>query len=146
MPAPSAAPGPPVVLFDGECGLCQACVRLLLRWDRAGRLRFAPLQSPPAQEFLRAAGLPTEDFDSLVFAPDWRVRRPASYRLRTDGLLAALAVIGGTGREVANLRALPGWLRDGLYRVVARSRHRLFGRSRAHWVRPEWADRFLAGP
>lgn len=136
-------PAQPVILFDGECGLCQACMRLLLRWDRAGRLRFAPLQGPPAQAFLRARGLPTDDFDSLVFVPDWSRRATGPYLLRTDGLLAAVAELGGVGRELANLRALPRGLRDGLYRVIARSRHRVFGRGRAGWIRPEWADRFL---
>lgn len=134
----SARPGPlPVLLFDGECGLCQACVRFLIRIDEHERLRFAPLQGSQAQAYLRAQGLPTRDFDSLVFVPDWSDRRVGAYRLRTDGALAACAVVGGVGREIANLRALPSWLRDALYRVVARSRYALFGSARA--------DRWTAG-
>ena len=49
----------PVLLFDGTCGLCNRCVRLLLRLDRRARLHFAPLQSAPAQAYLRTHGLPT---------------------------------------------------------------------------------------
>lgn len=120
----------PVLLFDGECGLCQACVRLLIRLDRAGRLRFAPLQGPPAQAYLNGQGLPVRDFDTLVFVPDWDQPGRGAYRLRTDGLLAACAVVGGVGRELANLRALPRGLRDTLYRIVARSRYALFGAAR----------------
>ena len=66
---PDSAKAPdrrPVLLFDGECGLCNGVVRFLLRQDTAARLHFAPLQSGPAQEYLRAQGLPTADFDSLV--------------------------------------------------------------------------------
>jgi predicted DCC family thiol-disulfide oxidoreductase YuxK len=40
---PVAATGP-VLFFDGECGLCNRVVRLMLRLDRRGRLRYAPLQ------------------------------------------------------------------------------------------------------
>src|SRR4051812_37486572 len=47
----------PVLFFDGECGLCNRVVRLLLRLDTRGRLRFAPLQGPVAQDYLRAHGL-----------------------------------------------------------------------------------------
>lgn len=141
MDAPDAGgtgrSGPqPVLLFDGECGLCQACVRFLVKLDEHRRLRFAPLQGAPAQAYLRAQGLPTRDFDSLVFVPDWTRPAPGAYRLRTDGALGACAVAGGVGRELANLRALPAWFRDAIYRVVARSRFALFGPARPH----RWSD------
>lgn len=138
MPLPPLLPAPavarsaarPVLLFDGECGLCQACVRMLIRLDPAGRLRFAPLQGAPAQAYLRAQGLPVRDFDTLVFVPEWNRPAPGDYRLRTDGLLAACAVVGAVGRELANLRALPASFRDLIYRAVARSRYALFGAAR----------------
>ncbi|HVO09767.1 MAG TPA: DCC1-like thiol-disulfide oxidoreductase family protein, partial [Vicinamibacteria bacterium] len=42
--APSRPGGAaPVLFYDGGCGLCHLSVRLLLRLDRRGRLRFAPL-------------------------------------------------------------------------------------------------------
>ena len=67
----------PVLLYDGECGLCAAVVRAMLREDAAARLRFAPLQGAAAQDYLRARGLPTSGFDSLVFVPDWE--RPEAF-------------------------------------------------------------------
>lgn len=135
----------PVLLYDGECGLCQRVVLALLRADRAGRLRYAPLQSAPAQAYLRAQGLPTEDFDSLVFVPDWDDPVPGAYRLRTDGALAAVAVAGGGWRMLAWLRFVPRGLRDPGYRLVARTRHALFGRGRPVALSdPAWAGRFLA--
>lgn len=134
----------PVLLYDGECGLCNGIVRLLLRSDRQGRLRFAPLQGAAAQGYLRARGLPTTDFDSLVFVPDWEAPERSAPRLRTDGVLAAAAEVGGGWRLVAWLRVLPVWLRDALYRLVARSRHALFGKYRpAPLPDPAWAERFL---
>lgn len=135
----------PVLLFDGECGLCHACVRFLLRVDRAGRLRFAPLQGAAAQEFLRAQGLPTADFDTLIFVPDWRRREVVgSFLVRTDGVLAAVAETGGWAAAFAELRAIPRGLRDGVYRVVARLRYRVFGRYvPTPLARPGWRGRFL---
>lgn len=135
----------PVLLFDGDCGLCQRVVRLLLRLDRAGRLYFSALQSPSAQGFLRAHGLPTKDFDSLVFVPDWGHRSEPEFLLRTDGAIAALRACGGRGRALAALIAIwPKTWRDAGYRVIGRWRYRLFGPWRP---RPlpcaEWAARFL---
>lgn len=134
----------PVLLFDGECGLCHRCVRLLLRLDRRGRLRFAPLQSPAAQAYLRAQGLPVADFDSLVFVVDWAAAAPP--RLRTDGVLAALRLCPGAGRMLAAVLGLvPGRWRDAGYRFIARWRYRIFGEWRPRpLARPQWAERFFA--
>ena len=134
----------PVLLYDGQCGLCNRLVRLLLRSDKAGRLHYAPLQSEPAQKYLRAQGLPTQDFDSLVFVPDWTDQRLGVYRLRTDGALSAAAEVGGIGRLVSWLRILPGWLRDPFYQLIARTRYALFGTYRpSPLAKPEWKTRFL---
>jgi len=117
----------PVLLFDGECGLCLRCVRLLLAKDRRGRLRFAPLQGEAAQRFLRERGLPTEDFDSVIFVLNWTKRLTVEPLYRTDALLAAMQEAGGIWRAVTWLRVLPGTWRDGAYRWMARWRKRFFG-------------------
>jgi predicted DCC family thiol-disulfide oxidoreductase YuxK len=140
-------PRKPVLLFDGECGLCNAVVRFLIRRDWHARLRFAPLQSVPAQAYLRAQGLPTRDFDSIVFVADWDNPAKGAYLLRTDGALAALREIGGIWRALAGLRAIPAPLRDPFYRLIARTRYALFGAYRPKPLpKPEWAARFLEPP
>lgn len=142
---PSHRPAQPVLLYDGECGLCNAVVRFLLRRDRRGRLKFAPLQSAPAQAYLAAQCLPTQDFDSLVFIPDWHHPVRGTALLRTDGALAAFAELGGGWSIIAKLRVLPRWLRDPFYKVVAKTRYALFGEYKPRPLpNPAWAERFLA--
>lgn len=134
----------PVLLYDGECGLCNWIVRRLLQSDQAGRLHYAPLQSEPAQAYLRSQDLPTEDFDSLVFVMDWNNPDVYPPLLRTDGALAAAAEVGGLWRLVTWLRVLPAWLRDPCYKLVARFRYTLFGEYRPSPLPdPAWARRFL---
>jgi predicted DCC family thiol-disulfide oxidoreductase YuxK len=143
-PANNDPPGP-VLFFDGECGLCNRVVRALLRFDRAGRLRFAALQGASAQAYLRAHGLPTQDFDTLVYVPDWARRDRPEFLLRSAGVLAALRVTGAAGRVLAAiLRVFPAGLRDAVYRVVGHWRYRIFGPWKARPLpRREWAARFL---
>lgn len=138
MMAPHGA-GDPVLLFDGECGLCSALVRLLLRIDRRGALRFAPLQGPAAQAYLKAQGLPTRDFSTLVFVDDW----PGPGRaLRSAGVAAALRACGGVGRPLgAIVAAMPQSLGDAAYQAVARLRRRLGGVPPP--PRPGWTKRFI---
>jgi predicted DCC family thiol-disulfide oxidoreductase YuxK len=140
----SAANPAPVLLYDGECGLCNFIVRLLLRTDRKRRLRFAPLQGEKGQAYLRIWGLPTDDFDSLIFVPNWDVPDRSEPLLRTDGALAAAAEVGGIWRLVTWLRVLPAWLRDPFYKVVARTRYALFGEYKPTPLPdPAWAERFI---
>ena len=111
----------PVLLFDGACGLCQRMVRVLIWLDRKGRLRFAPLQGQAAQVYLRERGLPTEDFETLIYVPDWGRRAVVGHLVRTAGALAALRVTGGVGAR-------------GLAAVVALLRR--VSNMAQHWVGP----------
>src|ERR1700744_4904114 len=87
---PSVKTPSPVILFDGECGLCNRATRLLMRWDNWGRLRYAPLQGYAAQRILRMHGLPRREFSSLVLIRDWDHPERPDYALRTDALILAL--------------------------------------------------------
>jgi len=134
----------PVLLYDGECGLCNAVMRFMLRHDRHGLLCFAPLQGRTGQAFLQAQGMNTKDFDSLVFIENL-TRGDTRFFLRTEGGLCALAEMGGGWRRVAILlRHVPLTWRDGVYRLVGRVRYRVFGSYRPTPLpNPEWARRIL---
>ena len=146
MTPPPHGDSGPVLFFDGECGLCNRLVRLLLRLDRGGRLRYAPLQGPTAQGYLRAHGLPTADFDTIVFVPEWQRRAQPEYRVRTAGVIGALRAVGGIVATflAAVLWIFPAPVRDAGYRVVGHWRYRVFGPWRPRPLpRPAWAARFL---
>ncbi|MBI5770130.1 MAG: DUF393 domain-containing protein [Verrucomicrobia bacterium] len=131
-------------MFDGECGLCVRIVRWLLRIDARGTLRFAPLQGRAAQAFLRAHGLPADDFDSLVFVADWAGGNApeAAIARRTDGVIAALRAVDAR-RRAACLAIWPRPVRDLGYRLVARWRRRIFGAGAVRSVPAQSAARFL---
>jgi predicted DCC family thiol-disulfide oxidoreductase YuxK len=135
----------PVLLYDGECSLCNGVVRFMLRHDRAGALCFATLQSGEGQAFLRGHGLPDRDFDSLVFVPDWDARQSGAYLLRTTGALAAFSEMGSPWSALSGLRFIPALLRDAVYKLISRTRYALFGEYRPRPLeKPEWEKRFLA--
>lgn len=129
-----------MLLFDGECGLCQASARFVLHHDPQKTIGVATLQGETGQQLLRRLGLPTDDFDSLVYLPDGG---GSAFRLRTDGVIAVLERLTGWRRFAGKMLAgVPRAWRDGGYRLVARMRHRVFGDPRSGALdRPEWADR-----
>jgi len=119
---------------------------LLLRLDRRAGLRFAALQGSAAQAYLRAHGLPTKDFDTLIYVPDWSQRDRQDYLLRTNGVIAALRTTGSRPARLlaAVIAIFPASIRDAGYELFGRWRYRIFGPWQPRPLpRPEWAARFL---
>ena len=73
FPLPHLSAGDRVILFDGECVLCRRLIRGLIRIDSHQRLRLATVQSPPGQDLLRWAGLPTDDFNTIAYIAQGQV-------------------------------------------------------------------------
>ncbi len=116
-----------VVVFDGQCGLCDQVVRWLLKRDRADRMRFAPRTHPALRELLALQGVESMPETVLVIAgagtDGERVLQ------RSDAVLRCLKELGGVWGVAATLGAgIPRALRDGAYRVIARNRYRVWGR------------------
>lgn len=132
-----------VIVFDGVCVLCNGWVRFLLRHDRRRRYRFAAMQGEAGRRLLAANGLDPDDPVSFLLIEHDRGATP---RISTDttAIRRVLAGLGGFWR-VAHLAALlPAFMRDPLYRLVARNRYRLFGRHDACMVPgEEERERFL---
>lgn len=112
--------GERILFFDGVCGLCNRSVDRLLRMDRKGMLRFAPLQGSTAQERL-PAGL-ADALETVVYFRDGQVLQ------RSDAALRLLIDLGGWRRIHTVLFLIPRALRDAVYRWIARNRYRWFGK------------------
>lgn len=117
----------PIVLFDGVCNLCNGFVQFVLRHerDREPRLRFAALQSTVGSELLTAHGLDPASLDSVVLIEG------GTARTCSDAVLGVLRHLRAPWRLARIFGVLPRFVRDAGYRVVARSRYRLFGKKDA---------------
>ncbi|MDB4948098.1 MAG: yuxK [Gemmatimonadetes bacterium] len=142
-PPAAARPGdpgaPPVVLYDGVCGLCNGMVGFTVKHDRAARYRFAALQSDFGRERLRGMGLPEDALDTVVLVKDGR-----GY-VKSRAVLEIARGLGMPWRLAAAGAVVPSGLADGVYAWVARNRYRWFGRHDACPIpSPEVRSRFIA--
>jgi predicted DCC family thiol-disulfide oxidoreductase YuxK len=103
-----------VILYDAECGFCRMAVARILAWDRAGRLRPAPLQGPEADRLLPGLA-PEEKLAS------WHL--VIGGQVHSGGAAAAplLRLLPGGRPPAFLLGAFPG-MTDRAYRLVARNR------------------------
>ncbi len=135
----SVEPTAAVLLIDADCVLCNRAAQFFIRHDPAARLRFAALGSPAATALLAAHHLPPPPAGTvaLVLGGQLFVRSEAT--LRAIALLPAPWCWGRLGLLV------PRPLRDGVYRLIARTRLALFGRTTAcALLTPAERARFLA--
>lgn len=118
--------GNPVLLFDGECGLCSRLVRFVLRADRSRTLYFGSLQGKFAREMhIRHPEL--RQVDSVA----WIERRNGSdlVLVRSDAVLRLARYLGFPWRMLGLTVLIPRPIRDRLYDWIAARRHRWFGRT-----------------
>ncbi len=111
----------PIVIFDGECGFCDATVDFILEHDPIGVFRFASRQSPEGKHLLTSHGLPEGGVGSIVL-----IERGVAYAQSTASLRIARQ-LSGPWRLLRGFLLVPPMFRDAVYGVVSRNRKRLLG-------------------
>lgn len=116
-----------LVLFDGECALCNGWVKFVLQRDPEGRIHFAPLQGPTARHILSARQDAPAGLTTLILVEDAGAATER-IRVRSDAALAVLGQLSGIWPVVGCLRIVPRAIRDLVYDFVARHRYQWFGK------------------
>jgi predicted DCC family thiol-disulfide oxidoreductase YuxK len=128
-----------LVIFDGVCNLCNGTVNFIIKRDPAAKFIFLPMQSDLAREILIEHGQSKRQFQSAT-----STRLDAEFSLATDTLVlvknghcyvrsnAALQIaseLSGFWHLLNVLRIFPRPIRDWGYRVVARNRYAIWGKT-----------------
>ena len=106
----------PLLLFDGDCILCNTTVRKIVQVDREEVFRFLAIQE--FAQFLAEA----KDIDSVLL-----VKHGAIYS-ESDAVIEAAELLPYPYRLIYYLRWVPEAIRDYFYRLIAKYRYRIFGK------------------
>lgn len=113
---------PPVVIFDGECAVCNGAIRRLLRMDKAGALRITGSASDVGQALIARAGLPASIADeSVVF-----VQGDQAWTHST-AIAKVISHLPYPYRLGAAMRFVPVPVRDAAYRFISNHRKKIDG-------------------
>jgi predicted DCC family thiol-disulfide oxidoreductase YuxK len=130
--------GGPIIVFDAMCVLCSANAQFVLRHDRTARFRLASMQGEVGAALYRRCGIDPENPETMIVVDGQSVLRDS------DAVLAIYEGLGWPWKGLSIVRLVPRFIRDPLYRLVARNRYRIFGRREACWLpSPEQARRIL---
>jgi predicted DCC family thiol-disulfide oxidoreductase YuxK len=123
-----------IVFFDGICNLCNSSVQRLIRIDKKRILLFAPLQSEAAKKYLTDELLP----DSIVFYKQGHVFT------HSNAVLEIMKLMGFPYNLSLILYIFPKFIRDSVYKFIAKNRYTWYGQRRTCMVpTSELKERFL---
>jgi predicted DCC family thiol-disulfide oxidoreductase YuxK len=130
---------PIIILIDGQCNLCHAITRFVIKRDPVAKFRFASIQSEQGQLLLREGSLSGNDLDTFVMIESGR------YYTKSTAALRLCRKLGGCWPLLYSLRIFPLFVRDRVYDWIARSRYRWFGHNESCLVpTEEIRKRFLS--
>jgi len=109
-----------ILLFDGECNMCNRLVRFTAGRDRKSKIRYISLQSEEGRSLLEINGLSSRNLDTAVYI------RGGRYFLRSSAILNVLKDLGGIWQLFFAFRIIPEFIRDLIYRILAKNRNRFF--------------------
>lgn len=132
-----------MLVYDGDCGFCTRAVQFVLTRDtRRGTLRFAA-RDGEAGRGVRVRHPHLEKVESLLWVETVDGREVVSFY--SDAVLATATYLGGIYALLGGLgRLVPRFLRDPVYRLVARVRKRIArGAPSCHLPAPHELARML---
>src|SRR6185295_16457048 len=130
-----------IVLFDGVCNLCSSSVQFMIARDPKARLSFAAIQSEAGKKILAEHGIPVPegDPDSILLVDGDRVWDKSNAALRIAKVLTFPWFLAWPWIIV------PRFLRDVLYRFIAKRRYVWFGKKDSCLIpTPELRARFIS--
>lgn len=112
-----------IIIFDGECNLCNGVVGWLFTYAPATLFEFVPFQSPKGQRLLTQFGYATKRLETVMLIEGNTVLT------HSDGFLKIMSAIPKWRRIASGLSLIPRLFRDAIYKIAARYRLRWFGKS-----------------
>ena len=123
----------PIVIFDGECHLCDRSVQFVLKKDKNTVFRFCTLQ------YAKANNLILTETDSVIL-----MDKNILY-MKSKAGLKILNYLGGLYRLISYLLSvIPTNLADVVYDFIAKNRYKWFGKYDECMIPQKgWKDRFI---
>lgn len=130
-----------VLLFDGVCHLCNSSVQFVLKRDKKNVVHFGALQADVSKQLIAATGYDGVLPDGVVLIENGKIY------FESDAALRVLRHLGGFWGLMSYLRFIPRFIRQFVYKIIARNRYKWFGKYDTCAIpEKEWKSRFIDQP
>ncbi|PSL43337.1 putative DCC family thiol-disulfide oxidoreductase YuxK [Chitinophaga niastensis] len=127
-----------IILFDGVCNFCNSSINFVIRHDKRGLFRFAPLQSATADQLSVQYHFSVTTMESFILVQHGQVYTKSTAALRVVRWLPFPWKLGYV------FIIIPPFIRNSIYSWIARNRYRWFGKKAACMIpTAEIRSRFL---
>lgn len=117
-----------IVFYDGYCILCSRLIRFLMKRDKRQMFFFTTLDKIPDYEPMIRKPVNLEWPDSIVYL------RNSKIYVYSDAAIQVLIDLGGAWKLARVLYIIPKGIRDLVYKLIARYRYRIFGKSNSCYL------------
>ena len=111
-----------IILFDGVCNLCNNSVQFIIKTDKKKRYLFTSLQSDAGRDILLQFQLENSGFNSIIFIENGKIYQ------RSTAILKIIRHLPYPWKLSYGLIVIPKFIRDFIYRIIARNRYKWFGK------------------
>jgi predicted DCC family thiol-disulfide oxidoreductase YuxK len=128
-----------IIVFDGVCILCNSFVQFILRKDKRKQFYFTTAQSDFVKEQLKTSPMKANAMESVLYVKNGKVLTESTAALNI------FSDLGGMWKLLSIFKLIPPFIRNAVYRFLAKRRYRVFGRLDTCMMPPsEWKSRFLS--
>jgi predicted DCC family thiol-disulfide oxidoreductase YuxK len=128
-----------IIVFDGVCILCNSFVQFILKKDKRKQFYFTTAQSDFVKEQLKTNPMKANAMDSVLYVKNGKVFTESTAALNI------FSDLGGMWKLLSIFKLIPPFIRNAVYRFIAKRRYRVFGKLDTCMMPPsEWKSRFLS--
>lgn len=127
-----------ILLFDGECNLCNSTVQFVIERDNKATIKFASLQSMAGKKIMEENKIPSHYIDSIIYFENNQIY------YKSTAALKLFRNLDGLWKLTYVFMIVPNYIRNVVYDFIAKNRRKWFGKAENCWVMTEdLKDRFL---
>jgi predicted DCC family thiol-disulfide oxidoreductase YuxK len=117
-----------IVFFDGVCNLCNGFVQFILKHETNSEFKFCSLQGEFAANFFKEKQFITSGIDSVI------VFENNQFYIESAAAFKIINKLKWPYKALYIFSTLPEFLNNSIYKLIAKSRYKIFGKSNVCWV------------
>ncbi|WP_199677373.1 thiol-disulfide oxidoreductase DCC family protein [Lysinibacillus yapensis] len=125
-----------IILFDGDCNFCHGGVQFIIKRDSRKQFKFASLQSETGKMLSEKYSLP-KNIDSMVYIENNRCY------LKSTAVFHICRKLDGAWKIPSIFLLIPAPIRNAMYDLVAKNRHKLRKNAQCKIPNKEDLERFI---